>query len=105
MSDPTVDEIIALVKEKAKGRTRYDGQLPYWNEILVAEIERLREIETTKRFAPENADFWLLRESCDGTGRSVQFDAFQVFLDGSQLKINLTGRQLDMLLEWEWRTG
>jgi hypothetical protein len=38
----TVDEIIKQVNIKASGRTRYEGQEPFWDEVLVAEIERLR---------------------------------------------------------------
>jgi hypothetical protein len=36
------DEVIAEVRAKARGRTRFDGQDAYRDEILVAEIERLR---------------------------------------------------------------
>jgi len=39
----TVDEVIKRVRIKANGRTRYEGQEPFWDELLVAEIERLRE--------------------------------------------------------------
>ena len=39
----TPDEAIAIVKQKANGRTRYEGQDPFLDEVLVAEIERLRE--------------------------------------------------------------
>jgi hypothetical protein len=38
----TPDEAIAIVKSKANGRTRYEGQEPFLDEVLVAEIERLR---------------------------------------------------------------
>jgi hypothetical protein len=38
----TPDEAIAIVKSKANGRTRYEGQKPFLDEVLVAEIERLR---------------------------------------------------------------
>lgn len=37
------DEAIRIVKSKAEGRTRYEGQEPFLDEVLVAEIERLRE--------------------------------------------------------------
>ena len=40
----TVEEAIALVKSKANGRTRYEGQEPFVDELLVGEIERLRAI-------------------------------------------------------------
>jgi len=37
-----LEAIIARVREKARGRTRYYGQPPYPDEELVAEIDRLR---------------------------------------------------------------
>jgi len=40
----TIDEIIKQVGIKASGRTRYPGQEPFWDEVLVAEIERLRKL-------------------------------------------------------------
>ena len=60
--------------------------------------------EDNRRFAPEDADFRLLREQSDGIGQSVQFDAFQVVLDvhNKQLRINLTPWQLERLLVWGW---
>lgn len=39
----TPDEAIAIVKSKAECRTRYDGQGPRVDEVLVAEVERLRD--------------------------------------------------------------
>jgi hypothetical protein len=41
----TPDEAIAIVKSKAAGRTRSEGQEPFLDEVLVKEIERLRIIE------------------------------------------------------------
>jgi hypothetical protein len=38
----TVDEIIKQINIKSSGRTRWDGQEPFWDEVLVAEIGRLR---------------------------------------------------------------
>jgi len=38
-----VDEVIAEVRARAAGRTRYAGQEPRYDELLVAEIERLRD--------------------------------------------------------------
>lgn len=38
----TPDEAMAIVKSKAAGRTRYEGQEPYIDEVLAAEVERLR---------------------------------------------------------------
>lgn len=38
----TVDEVIAHLKRQFAGRTYYEGREPMHDEILVAEIERLR---------------------------------------------------------------
>lgn len=40
----TPDEAIAIVKSKAAGRTRYKDQEPFLDEVLVGEIERLRNM-------------------------------------------------------------
>jgi hypothetical protein len=40
----TVDEIITAVKAKGIGRTRHTGMEPFWDEVLVEEIERLRNL-------------------------------------------------------------
>lgn len=40
----TPDEAIAIVKSKTNGRTRYEGQEPFLDEVLVGEIERLRNM-------------------------------------------------------------
>jgi hypothetical protein len=45
----TADEAIAAVKSAAVGRTRYEGQPARIDEILVAEIERLREAAKHER--------------------------------------------------------
>lgn len=39
----TPDEAIKIVKAKSRGRTRYTRQAPFLDEVLVAEIERLRK--------------------------------------------------------------
>ncbi len=50
----TIDEIIKEVRSKARGRTRYAGQEPFWDEMMVAEIERLRrEVEEWRTAAVE----------------------------------------------------
>jgi hypothetical protein len=38
----TPDEAIKIVKTKANGRTRYEGQPAFVDEVLVGEIERLQ---------------------------------------------------------------
>ncbi len=40
----TVDEAVGIVKAKAAGRTRWEGQQDFLDEVLVAEIERLRSL-------------------------------------------------------------
>ncbi len=42
VSAMTINELIANIKIRASGRTRYEGQKPRVDEMLVAEIERLR---------------------------------------------------------------
>jgi hypothetical protein len=37
-------EAIQIVRARSLGRTRYDGQAQYIDEILVEEIDRLREL-------------------------------------------------------------
>lgn len=39
----TPDEAIAIVRQRAAGRTCRDGQTPWIDEVLVEEIERLRQ--------------------------------------------------------------
>ena len=38
----TIDDAIKIVDIKASGRTRYKGQRPFLDEILVKEIKSLR---------------------------------------------------------------
>jgi hypothetical protein len=38
----TPEEAILIVENKARGRTRYEGQEPFLDEILVEEIRRLQ---------------------------------------------------------------
>ena len=40
----TPNEAIAIVKSKANCRTCYDGKIEFIDEVLVAEIERLRSL-------------------------------------------------------------
>lgn len=67
--------------------------------------DRLQRTEDRRLFAPDDADFRLLRENSDGTGQSLQFDAPQVVFDGydMQLRINLTGWQVERLSAWRWQ--
>lgn len=43
----TVEDALMLVDEKARGRTRYEGQEPYVDEMLAGEVRRLRSILNT----------------------------------------------------------
>lgn len=40
----TTDEALAIVASKAAGRTRYEGQESFPDEILAAEVRRLRGV-------------------------------------------------------------
>jgi len=78
----TVDEAIAIVNSKASARTRYAGQAPFVDEVLVAEIERLRAQLLTWVPMPHDMSGWgepdapddaisLIRESCEIHGVDV----------------------------------
>jgi hypothetical protein len=45
----TIDEAMTIVKKVSEGRTRFEGYEPRIDELLVAEIERLREIAKHER--------------------------------------------------------
>ena len=62
----TPDEAIAIVDSKASGRTRYDGQEPFMDEVLVKEIRRLRAVVDK---LPKTADGVPV-----GIGDTVYFD-------------------------------
>ena len=49
----TPDEAISIVHSKASARTRYASQPTYIDEVLVAEIERLRAIVDDSACDPE----------------------------------------------------
>ncbi len=54
----TAGEAIEIVRSKARGRTRYEGQEPFLDEVLVDEIERLRaELAATIAKANEIIDW------------------------------------------------
>ena len=72
----TVDEAITIINSKAAGRTRYAGQEPYLDEVLVAEIERLRAQLLNWVPLPQDMSGWgepdapdetiaLIREACE----------------------------------------
>ncbi len=52
---------------------------------------------------PTGFAFWLTQAFFDGEGRAVEFDDFQVILDpyNKQIRINLSGEQVDRLLKWD----
>lgn len=37
-----VDDVIKRIEAKSSGRTRFKGQEPFWDEMLVEEIKELR---------------------------------------------------------------
>lgn len=50
-------QIISDVRSKARGRTRYEGRPPYVDEVLVGEIDRLRDLLRGLR-ANYNSPHW-----------------------------------------------
>ena len=54
----TPDEAIAIVNCKANGRTRYEGQEPYLDEVLAAEIIRLQKLLNERDAFIVNNDLW-----------------------------------------------
>ena len=41
---PTIDEVLTDIRRKAVGRSRYEGQAPYPDEMLLHEVERLNAL-------------------------------------------------------------
>ena len=62
----TVEDVIADVQSKARGRTRYEGQEPYPDEMLCAEITRLRA-----EVAAKEAEIARLRVALSGIGHGT----------------------------------
>jgi len=81
----TPEEAIKIVKSKAGGRTRYEGQEPYLDEVLVAEIERLREasewrpIETAPK---DGGAHILLYGSCTQQTQDLQLPKLPIAFSG-----------------------
>lgn len=72
MSD--IDTTIAAVESKARGRTRYADQPPFQDEVLVAEIYRLRarvaELESALRDIHDDCvEYARINNLFDGQGR------------------------------------
>jgi hypothetical protein len=67
----TIDQIIAWVREKASGRTRYVGMETHWDERLVAEIDRLRNLLVASNDEAINAQAQVkeLKNEVEGHGR------------------------------------
>ena len=51
MTERTIEDAIATVRTKASGRTRYEGQEPRDDELMLAEIDRLRAERDLYRLA------------------------------------------------------
>jgi hypothetical protein len=51
MTERTIEHAIATVRTKASGRTRYEGQEPSDDELMLAEIDRLRAERDLYRLA------------------------------------------------------
>ena len=51
MTQRTIEDAIATVREKSMGRTRYEGQEPRDDELMLAEIDRLRAERDLYRYA------------------------------------------------------
>ena len=49
----TPDEALAIVESKARGRTRYEGQEAFLDEVLAMEIYRLRDLLDARPIADE----------------------------------------------------
>ncbi len=79
----TPAEAIALVRSKASGRTRYEGQRPFLDEVLVAEIEQL-----TQELA-----------ACRRALRMVYAKAVRHKYNPHWHEITLTGDQMAAILE------
>lgn len=75
----TPDKAIAIVKSKASGRTRWEGQEPFLDEVLVMEIERLRSFISDHArghsLHMDGTSAWMMHGNV-GRGTDV-FDAMQ----------------------------
>lgn len=76
----TPNEAIRIVKRKTQGHTRYEGQEPFLDEVLVEEIERLRA-ENQRLEAQALADGWY--ERCEGCERVWHLDDGRLYNEGA----------------------
>ena len=51
MTDRTIEDAIASVRTKVSGRTRYEGQEPRDDELMLASIDRVRAERDLYRLA------------------------------------------------------
>jgi hypothetical protein len=61
----TIDEAIAEVESRAAGRTQYEGREPPLDEVLVAEIERLRKLVATLEISAQSRLTRVVRLTCE----------------------------------------
>lgn len=62
----TIEDALALVDEKARGRTRWPDQPPYIDEMLAGEVRRLRAILDSGELndiydVPSLSTTWIIR--------------------------------------------
>lgn len=70
-----IEQVLSRVRSKAKGRTRYEGQTPYDDEVMLAEIMRLRqELAEARAKALEDAAVAVGKH--DAAGREWSPDSF-----------------------------
>jgi galactokinase len=93
----TVDEAIAAVKLAASGRTRFEGDEPWRDEILVAEIERLNQ-------GWHEADIQILKTGLDRANlRSLNTELVEALSDTLRM-LEACHRQLGMYTKDNKRT-
>lgn len=78
----TPDEALAIVATKAAGRTRWAGSEPYYDEVLAAEVRRLRALMPAYEWeAVEGDRYWLLH-SRFGASKLTHGNVFEYY-DGT----------------------
>ena len=75
----TPDEALSIVDTKAAGRTRFDGMEPYADEVLAAEVRRLRKLVPAWEWVNTgHTRVWLLQSTFCGSvithGSALEYD-------------------------------